>query len=57
MSKVISMGTQIMRDKMLTYTPEMYQEIEKYASQLEITCDYFMMEFLTETNTNPSPLN
>ena len=51
------MGRQIMRDKMLTYTPDMYDEIEKYASQLEITCDYFMMEFLTETNTNPSPLN
>ena len=44
------MERQIMRDKMLTYSPDMYEEIEKYASQLEITCDYFMMEFLTEGN-------
>tara|TARA_B100000902_G_scaffold391404_1_gene442009 strand:+ start:2313 stop:2450 length:138 start_codon:yes stop_codon:yes gene_type:complete len=39
-----------MRDKMLTYPEGFYQEIEKYASELEVTCDYYMMEFITEDN-------
>lgn len=30
---------------MLNYTPEMYSELEKYASDLEITCDYYLHEF------------
>ena len=49
------MERQIMRDKMITYTPDMYEEIEKYASELEVTCDYYLSEFYLQTNNNSSP--
>ncbi len=55
MSKVISMGTQIMRDKMIRYPNGFYEEIEKYASELEVTCDYYLSEFYLQTNNNSSP--
>ena len=55
MSKVISMGTQIMPDKMISYPDGFYEEIEKYASELEVTCDYYLSEFYLQTNNNSSP--
>ena len=30
---------------MKSYSPSMYGEIEKYAADLEITCDYYIQEF------------
>ena len=55
MSKVISMGVQIMPDKMIRYPDGFYEEIEKYASELEVTCDYYLAEFYLQTNNNSSP--
>ena len=55
MSKVISMGVQIMPDKMIRYPDGFYEEIEKYASELEVTCDYYLSEFYLKTNNNSSP--
>ena len=49
------MGTQIMRDKMISYPDGFYEEIEKYASELEVTCDYYLSEFYLQTNNNSSP--
>ncbi len=31
--------------EMNSYSPSMYEEIEKYAADLEITCDYYLQEF------------
>ena len=31
--------------EMKSYSPNMYEEIEKYAAELEITCDYYIQEF------------
>ena len=30
---------------MLDYSSSMYAEIEKYAADKEITCDYYLLEF------------
>ena len=49
------MGTQIMRDKMISYPNGFHEEIEKYASELEVTCDYYLSEFYLQTNNNSSP--
>ena len=31
--------------EMKSYSSNMYEEIEKYAAELEITCDYYLLEF------------
>ena len=31
--------------EMKSFSPDMYAEIEKYAAELEITCDYYLQEF------------
>ena len=39
---------------MLDYSSSMYAEIEKYAADLEITCDYYLMEFADLETPDPN---
>ena len=34
--------------EMKSFSPDMYAEIEKYAAELEITCDYYLQEFAVQ---------
>ena len=39
--------------EMKSYSPSMYEEIEKYAAELEITCDYYIQEFQVQQQHQP----
>ena len=39
--------------EMNSYSPSMYEEIEKYAADLEITCDYYIQEFQVQQQHQP----
>ena len=40
---------------MTSYSSNMYEEIEKYAADLEITCDYYIQEFQVQQRTLRQP--